>query len=61
MRTSKWNNMGNWFYYVALLMMILWGISFLGCHDYGLVHILLLISLVAALYGRILRKKEYDH
>ncbi len=49
--------MGNWFYSLAILMLILWGIAFFGFHNHGEVHAFLVIALVAWLYGIIQKRK----
>jgi len=40
-----------WFYALAILMATLWAIAYLGFHNTGIVHFLLLISFTAWLYG----------
>lgn len=39
--------MGNILYAVAVILVILWAIGFLGFHTGGIIHILLVIAVVA--------------
>jgi len=39
--------MGNILYTIAVVLIILWGIGFLGYHAGGIIHILLVIALIA--------------
>jgi hypothetical protein len=41
--------MGNILYTIAVILVILWAIGFLGYHLGGLVHILLVIALIAVI------------
>ena len=41
--------MGNLLYVVAVLLIIGWGIGFLGYHAGGIIHILLVIAVIAVL------------
>ncbi len=41
--------MGNLLYIVAVVLIILWAIGYLGYHAGGLIHILLVIALIAVL------------
>ena len=41
--------MGNLLYIVAVILVIAWGIGFLGYHAGGIIHILLVIAVVAIL------------
>jgi len=41
--------MGNLLYIIAVLLVIGWGIGFLGYHLGGLIHILLVIAVIAVL------------
>lgn len=41
--------MGNLLYLVAVVLIILWAIGFLGYHAGGLIHILLVIAVIAIL------------
>jgi hypothetical protein len=38
--------MGNILYTIAVVLIILWGIGFLGYHAGGVIHILLVIALI---------------
>ncbi len=39
--------MGNILYTIAIVLIILWGIGFLGYHAGGIIHILLVIAIIA--------------
>ncbi len=41
--------MGNILYTIAVVLIILWGIGFLGYHAGGIIHILLVIALIAVI------------
>jgi hypothetical protein len=41
--------MGNLLYAVAVILVIMWGIGFLGYHTGGIIHILLLIAIIAVI------------
>ncbi|MCV9385974.1 lmo0937 family membrane protein [Reichenbachiella ulvae] len=41
--------MGNLLYYVAVVLIILWAVGFLGYSSGGIIHILLVIALIAIL------------
>jgi hypothetical protein len=41
--------MGNLLYAVAVILVILWVIGFLGMHAGGMIHVLLIIAVVAIL------------
>ncbi|MEO6547525.1 MAG: lmo0937 family membrane protein [Ferruginibacter sp.] len=41
--------MGNLLYVVAVILVIIWAIGFLGYHAGGLIHILLVIAIIAFL------------
>ncbi|MDD3568553.1 MAG: lmo0937 family membrane protein [Bacteroidales bacterium] len=49
--------MGNILYVVAVILIILWAIGFLGYHAGGIIHILLVIALIAVLL-RIIQGKR---
>jgi hypothetical protein len=49
--------MGNILYTIAVVLIILWGIGFLGYHAGGVIHILLVIALIAVLLRIIQGKK----
>jgi hypothetical protein len=49
--------MGNLLYTVAVLLVVIWAISFLGFHAGGLIHILLVIAVVAVLIRLIQGKR----
>jgi hypothetical protein len=42
--------MGNLLYYIAIILVILWAIGYLGYNAGGLIHILLVIALIAVLF-----------
>jgi hypothetical protein len=46
--------MGNLLYTIAVILVIIWAIGFLGFHTGGIIHILLVIALIAVLF-RIIR------
>lgn len=41
--------MGNLLYIIAVILVISWGIGFLGFHAGGIIHILLVIAIIAVL------------
>lgn len=41
--------MGNLLYIIAVVLVIIWAIGFLGYHAGGIIHILLVIAIVAVL------------
>ncbi|MEO5595143.1 MAG: lmo0937 family membrane protein [Chitinophagaceae bacterium] len=41
--------MGNLLYLIALVLVIVWAIGFLGYHATGLIHILLVIAIISIL------------
>ncbi len=41
--------MGNLLYTVAVILVIIWAIGFLGYHTGGIIHILLVIAIIAVL------------
>lgn len=41
--------MGNLLYVVAVILVIIWAVGFLGFHAGGLIHILLVIAIIAFL------------
>ncbi len=47
--------MGNLLYVVAVILIILWAIGFLGYHAGGLIHILLVIAIIAVILNVIKR------
>ena len=49
--------MGNILYTIAVILLILWGIGFLGYHAGGIIHILLVIALIAIILRIIQGKK----
>jgi hypothetical protein len=49
--------MGNILYTIAVVLIILWGIGFLGYHAGGIIHILLVIALIAIILRVIQGKK----
>jgi hypothetical protein len=51
--------MGNLLYYIAVILLILWAIGFLGYNAGGIIHILLVIALIAVLF-RIIQGKRID-
>ena len=49
--------MGNLLYIVAVVLIIIWAIGFLGMHAGGIIHILLVIAIIAILVQVIQGKK----
>ena len=50
--------MGNILYTIAVVLIILWGIGFLGYHAGGIIHILLVIALIAIILRVIQGRKH---
>lgn len=51
--------MGNLLYYIAVILVILWAIGYLGYNAGGIIHILLVIALIAVLF-RVIQGKRID-
>jgi len=51
--------MGNLLYLVAVVLVILWAIGYLGYHAGGLIHVLLILAIVSVLF-RIIQGKGAD-
>jgi hypothetical protein len=49
--------MGNLLYYIAVILVILWAIGFLGYNAGGIIHVLLVIALIAVLFRIIQGRK----
>lgn len=49
--------MGNLLYTVAVILIIIWAIGFLGFHSGGIIHLLLVIAVIAILLRIIQGKK----
>jgi Family of unknown function (DUF5670) len=49
--------MGNLLYTIAVILVIVWAIGFLGMHVGGIIHILLVIAVIAILFRVIQGKK----
>ncbi len=49
--------MGNLLYIVAVVLIIIWAIGFLGMHTGGIIHILLVIAVIAIIIQLIQGKK----
>ena len=47
--------MGNLLYVIAVVLVIIWAIGFLGYHSGGIIHILLVTALIAILL-RVIRR-----
>jgi len=41
--------MGNLLYTIAVILVIIWAVGFLGFHTGGIIHILLVIAIIAVL------------
>lgn len=50
--------MGNILYLIAVVLVLLWAIGFLGYHFGGIIHILLVIAVIAILLRIIQGKKS---
>jgi hypothetical protein len=50
--------MGNLLYTIAVILVIIWAIGFLGYHTSGIIHLLLVIALIAVLFRVIQGKKS---
>lgn len=50
--------MGNLLYAIAVILVIIWAIGFLGYHTGGIIHILLVIALIAVIFRIIQGKKS---
>lgn len=50
--------MENLLYYVAVILVILWAIGFIGFHTGGIIHILLVIAIIAVLLRVISGRKS---
>ena len=42
--------MGNLLYAIAVILVVIWGIGFLGYNAGGIIHILLVIAIIAVLF-----------
>jgi hypothetical protein len=51
--------MGNLLYAIAVILIILWAVGFLGYQAGGIIHILLVIALIAVLLRIIQGRKRY--
>ncbi|HWY38273.1 MAG TPA: lmo0937 family membrane protein [Bacteroidia bacterium] len=51
--------MGNTLYIVAVVLVILWAIGFLGYNAGGIIHILLVIALISVLL-RVIQGKKFN-
>ncbi len=49
--------MGNILYILAVILLIIWGVSFLGYQSGGIIHILLVIAIIAVLL-RLIKGKD---
>ncbi len=56
--TKKIEHMGNSLYILAILLVIVWAIGFIGYHADGLIHVLLVLALIAILLKAIRGKKS---
>lgn len=50
--------MGNLLYVVAVILVIMWAIGFLGYHAGGIIHILLVIALISIIL-RVIQGKTF--
>jgi len=49
--------MGNLLYLVAVVLVIIWAIGFLGYHTGGIIHLLLVIAIIAILL-KVIRRAD---
>lgn len=49
--------MGNLLYLIAVILIIMWAIGFVGYHTGGIIHILLVIAIIAVILRVIQGKK----
>jgi len=57
---TKTNNMSNLLYLIAIILIILWAVGYLGYNAGGLIHILLGIAIVAILLRLISGKDIFN-
>lgn len=50
--------MGNLLYIIAVILVIIWAIGFLGYHAGGLIHLLLVVAIIAVLLKFIRREAD---
>jgi hypothetical protein len=58
-KTKKKYKMGNILYTIALILFVIWGISYLGFNQSGIIHILLVIALVVVVVRLIQGPRNY--
>lgn len=51
--------MGNLLYGIAVILLIIWAVGFLGYHTGGIIHVLLVIAVIAILLRVIQGKKVF--
>jgi len=49
--------MGNGLYLVAVILLIIWGVSFIGFNVGGMIHILLVVALIVVIFRLIKGKR----
>jgi hypothetical protein len=49
--------MGNLLYTIAVILLVLWAIGYMGFHAGGIIHILLVIAIIAVLF-RVIRGRR---
>ena len=49
--------MGNILYTIAVILIVIWAVGFLGFHTGGIIHVLLIIAVIAVLLRLIQGKK----
>ncbi|MEQ8237923.1 MAG: lmo0937 family membrane protein [Cyclobacteriaceae bacterium] len=49
--------MGNLLYFIAVMLVVLWAIGFLGFNSGGIIHVLLVIAIIAILFRLIKGQK----
>lgn len=51
--------MGNLLYGIAVVLLIIWAIGFLGFHTGGIIHVLLVIAIIAVIIRVIQGRKAF--
>ncbi|MDE3214067.1 MAG: lmo0937 family membrane protein [Bacteroidota bacterium] len=52
--------MGNLLYVIAVILVIIWAVGFLGFHAGGIIHLLLVIAIIAVLLRLISGKSNFQ-
>jgi len=51
--------MGNLLYGIAVVLLIIWAVGFLGFHTGGIIHVLLVIAVIAVIFRVIQGRKAF--